>query len=357
MITVVSLMRSLAVRSQLSSTTREFHLSAVTEAARKGTREKARKKKVKVEVKKVGFIPHNQRNKGLNLSKVSKHVDDSWKAIPKDNCYVGKYYRWNVYTVAEAIQCHRETHDPSMYNVPNAPLDVEIELNMQAEKANRFVDNFNRMAMIPHKFDHGDERKILAFTKENHLIAEARQAGASLVGGVELIKDITNGDLLLTDYHFIIAHTNILPELVSLRGLLKRKFPNPRSETLGTNLAEMIKKFSDGVSYAATKDEHQQDFGMIKTCIGTLDMDVKHLEENLASLLKDVNSMRPKREGKFITRVLLKSPPSSEQLKIDPFLYVPEQGSINNSRKNNKSAEVAEEEEDDEKPEAARAAN
>ena len=32
-------------------------------AARKGTREKAKKKKVKVEIKKVGFIPHNLREK------------------------------------------------------------------------------------------------------------------------------------------------------------------------------------------------------------------------------------------------------------------------------------------------------
>ena len=32
-------------------------------AARKGTREKARKKKVKVEVKKLEFIPHNLRKK------------------------------------------------------------------------------------------------------------------------------------------------------------------------------------------------------------------------------------------------------------------------------------------------------
>lgn len=347
MMATVSLMRSLSLRSQLSVVTRDIHLSAVTEAARKGTREKARKKKVKVEVKKVGFIPHNQRNKGLNLSKVSKHIDDSWKAIPKDNCYVGRYYRWAVYSVAEAIQCHRETHDPTMYNVPNAPLEVEIELNMQAEKANRFVDNFNRMAMIPHKFDHGDDRKILAFTKDNNLIAEARKAGATLVGGVELIKDIQNGDLLPTDYDFIIAHSNILPELVSLRGLLKRKFPNPRSETLGTDLTEMIKKFKDGVSYVATKDEHQQDYGLIKTCIGSLDMDAKHLEENLVALLKDVQSMRPKREGKFITRVLLKSPPSSEQLKIDPFLYVAEEGKFTASKKTKPVEAVVEEDEEE----------
>lgn len=53
-------------------------------------------------------------------------------------------------------------------------------------------------------------------------------------------------------------------------------------------------------------------------------MDIEHLEKNLICLLKDVDSVRPKRDGRFITRVLLKSPPSSEQFKIDPFLYVSE---------------------------------
>lgn len=36
-------------------------LQARNYAARKGTREKARKKKVKVVIEKVGFIPHNLR--------------------------------------------------------------------------------------------------------------------------------------------------------------------------------------------------------------------------------------------------------------------------------------------------------
>lgn len=115
-----------------------------------------------------------------------------------------------------------------------------------------------------------------------------------------------------------------MAELVALRGLMKRKFPNPKSETLGANLSEMIAKFSNGISYNGVKDEHQQNFGLISTSIGTLDMDPIKLEENLIALLKDANTVRPKREGKFITRVLLKSPPSSEQLKIDPFLHIPE---------------------------------
>lgn len=59
-----SSMRNFLIRQQLSSEIlRKVHTTAICEAARKGTREKARKKKVKVEVKKVGFIPHNQRDK------------------------------------------------------------------------------------------------------------------------------------------------------------------------------------------------------------------------------------------------------------------------------------------------------
>lgn len=54
-------------------------------------------------------------------------------------------------------------------------------------------------------------------------------------------------------------------------------------------------------------------------------MDTKHLEANLKAVLEDINSFRPKREGHFITRVLLKSAPSKEMFKIDPFLFVAEE--------------------------------
>jgi hypothetical protein len=45
----------------LRQNVRTLFISSQDLAARKGTREKARAKKVKVEVKKVGFIPHNKR--------------------------------------------------------------------------------------------------------------------------------------------------------------------------------------------------------------------------------------------------------------------------------------------------------
>jgi large subunit ribosomal protein L1 len=291
----------------------------------------------------------------LKLDTSNKHVDDSWKAIPEDDAYVGKYYRWRLYTVADAIQCHKETHHPSMYNVPNAPLVAHVELNMKGEKATRFVENFFRMAPVQNKFDHGEERTILVFTKGQENLEIARNAGATHVGGPELVKDIQNGDLQLADYQYVVAHPNVLPDLVPIRGLMKKKFPNPKNGSLGANLEELVTRFMNGIQYSAMKDEHQNDFGLISTIIGTLNMDPKHLEENLVSLLKDVDLMRPKRDGKFITRVLLKSPPSSEQLKIDPFIYVPE--GKKEIKKETKVVKKEVKDDDDDEPEAKEAVN
>lgn len=206
----------------------------------------------------------------LKLEVTNKHIDDSWKAVSKDNAYVGKYYRWRTYSVQEAIECHRETHHPTMYNVPNAPLTVQIELNMQGEKATRFVDNFQRMALIKNKFDHGEDRSILALAKGQENLKAASDAGATLVGGPELVKDIQNGDLVLTDYQYIVAHPNVLPDLVPVRGLMRKKFPNPKNGTLGVDLSELVQKFMNGIQYSVTKDENQQDFGIITTTIGTV---------------------------------------------------------------------------------------
>jgi large subunit ribosomal protein L1 len=300
------------------------------------------KKKVKKEEEvKVKFIPHNERDKEKLLAARPKlKFDDSWKGLPIDDVYSMKYYRWKIYPFEEAVQCHRETHHPDMYNEPNASLHVHIELNMQGEKKTRFVENFNRIAAVPFKFEHGEERTIVAFSKDVAVQKEALDAGAELAGGVELIKQIQSGAVLLQNFQFIIAHPDILPELVPLRGLMRRRFPNPKSGTLDVDLNTVTKRFIHGVSYSAKKDEVEKDFGLVETIIGTLDMDSKHLEANFAALVEDLNSVRPKREGDFISRCLLWSPPSRERFKVDHKLYI-------KSEEKEKPARENEEEDDD----------
>ncbi|KAK9505326.1 hypothetical protein O3M35_009409 [Rhynocoris fuscipes] len=288
-----------------------------TYAARKGTREKARKKKVKVEVKKVEFIPQKLREKTKPKSTGPRRIKDDFKPLPSDNVWVGHYYRWPIYNFEDAVECHRETHHPDIYNLPNAPLHAYIELDMTGVKKNKYVDPFTRLAKIPHGFNTNEDRSILVFCKTPEIREEAEVAGATLVGDVDVVKKVERGEVMLPDFQYILAHPNILPELVSLKGVLKKKFPSLKQGTLGANIGEMVKGFKTGVQYIALRDEIELDYGWVDSPIGTLSMDKAELEANFKCLLEDILNMRPKREGPFITRAMLKCPPSVEKLKVN----------------------------------------
>ncbi|XP_039750480.1 50S ribosomal protein L1 [Pararge aegeria] len=314
---------TLSFQKQNFTIIRSINTGSVFYAARKGTRAKARAKKVKVEITKVGFIPHNQRGKDkVAKVNINKHQDMSYKLISNDDVFPMRYYQWVVYTAEDAVKAHQETHHPTMYNDTNAYVYAQVSINMEAAKKNRFVENIQRLALLPHYFPRDEERTILAFCKGPELIKQVAEAGATTVGSTELVKKIQEGEIKFSDYDYVIAHPNILTDLVPIRGLMKRRFPNVRSGTLDANICELVKKFAAGVPYKVIRDEHQQNFGFTEVPIGRLNMEAKQVAENIDSLLKDIQSVRPKRDGLFITRCLIVSPPSSEKLKIDPFVHV-----------------------------------
>ncbi|XP_050680119.1 50S ribosomal protein L1 [Leptidea sinapis] len=320
-----SIFSAVAISKTTYTAARSVNTSSIYYAARKGTRAKARAKKVKVEITKVGFIPHNQRGKDkVAKSNIDKHRDDSFKQISSDNVYPMRYYRWPVYTAEEAVIAHKETHHPTMYNCPDSLVFAKVELNMEGVKKTRYVDNFTRLTLLPHNFPRDEERSILAFCKGPELHQQLLKAGATTAGGTELIKKIQEGSIKLSDYDYVIAHPNIITDLVPIRGLMKRRFPNVKNGTLDPNILDLVKKFSAGIQYKVMKDENQQNYACVEVPIGRLNMDIKFVVENIDTLLKDIQSMRPKRDGRFITRCLITSPPSTENLKIDPFVHVEE---------------------------------
>lgn len=126
------------------------------------------------------------------------------------------------------------------------------------------------MVAIPHKFDHGQDRSIIAFSKLTDTYDDITNAGAQLVGGVDLIKNIQSGKISLQDFQYAIAHPNILPELAALRGILKKKFPNPVNGTLDVDLVKVTERYRNGICYTAVKDEYEKNFGTIDTVIGNV---------------------------------------------------------------------------------------
>ena len=93
-------------------------------------------------------------------------------------------------TLAEAIQFQRETNHPTVLNAPEALVSARIELDMQLNKKNRYLDNFTRILLLPHQFEFAAPKKVIAFCKTVETQDTAQAAGADLIGGLDLIKQI-----------------------------------------------------------------------------------------------------------------------------------------------------------------------
>ncbi|XP_066582507.1 large ribosomal subunit protein uL1m [Prorops nasuta] len=319
-------------------------------AARKGTRERkrallAKKKLEKKAVEKKEFTPI-LRKKGIQAPKTNPRNKEENKSAPTDDVWATRYYSWKIYSFEEAVNCHRESHHPTMHNMPNALISAFIELDMTDKK--KYVAPFNRLVSIPHIFDHSDKRSVMVFGKSDSLKKIALDAGADFFGDTGTIKNIQTGDININTYDFCIAHPQILAELLLIKGILKLRFPMLKKGTLTPDVASAIHKFKHGVKYNAVQNEEFLDYGSIVAPIGKLNMEIKQLEDNLSAILQDINTVKPKREGDFITRVYLTCPASPERLKIEYKQYL-----TDDEKQSKKKEEEDDEDEDEDDPQSA----
>lgn len=160
-------------------------------AARKGTRERKGKKKVKAEVaKKEEFVPYKVKLAKLHVPEGPRRIVEKNKPEAIDDVFITKHFMARAVSLVDAVQFHRETNHPSIYNSPEALISMKVELDMQLEKKNRFLDNFSRILLLPHRFDYQPIRKVMAFCKTQETQDEALNGGADVVGGLDLIKRI-----------------------------------------------------------------------------------------------------------------------------------------------------------------------
>lgn len=97
---------------------------------------------------------------------VDKHANNDWKSVATDDAFPGRFYRRPRFRVADAIQFHKELHDPTMLDAMSATLNMAVEMDMQGDKPTRLVSNFQKLVNIQHRFDHGQKHSILVFAKE-----------------------------------------------------------------------------------------------------------------------------------------------------------------------------------------------
>ncbi|XP_059477004.1 large ribosomal subunit protein uL1 [Neocloeon triangulifer] len=304
-------------------------------AARKGIRKEKARKRTKVEIQKVVFDPLSQRSKKNQVAFKPKMDDDLWRPVPMDDVYPFKYFQQPKYSFEEAVQCHRETHDPTMYNRPDALLKLVVELDLHGERKTKFLEKLFGLVDTPHPFDQQIKRTIVVFTKNGDDKNKALAAGASVAGGSELIKGIQSGDVTLRNVDFVICTPDILSELVPLRGVFKRAYPSTKQGSVTQNTTDAVRRFLNGIEYIVEKDDREPEFGWFECNIGTLNMPTENLKENMMAIAKDlISKAPPKKQEPILWRLFLSSPPGFEKFKLDLFpLFGIQEYSIRKRRK------------------------
>ncbi|XP_050829927.1 39S ribosomal protein L1, mitochondrial isoform X15 [Serinus canaria] len=139
---------------------------------------------------------------------------------------------------------------------------------------------------------------VLVFTENEQEAEAAREHGAAIVGGVELIKWILEDEI---QADFYVAVPAIIPKLIPLRNKLRKKYPSTKRNSLGSDIPRMVQFFRECHEYSV------EDESVIKTRIARLDMPTEHIIANLKAIVQDICTFKPSNFDPIVQRLVIRS--------------------------------------------------
>jgi large subunit ribosomal protein L1 len=207
----------------------------------------------------------------------------------KYNEAVKKYDHEKEYEPAEACTLVRDLH----YAKFDETVEVHVRLNLKKSQSVRDT------VVLPHQFR--GEKKILVFCKPDKE-KEALDAGAAYAGSDELIEKVKGGWL---DFDVAVATPDMMKDVGKLGMVLGRKglMPNPKTGTVTHDLKAAVAELRKG------RTEFRSDkSNIIHLAIGKVAMDSAQVQENLSTLLEEIERRRPAdAKGDFVSSVYLTS--------------------------------------------------
>lgn len=202
------------------------------------------------------------------MSKQSKRLKAGTELVNKDT----------TYSVAEAVELVKKTATTKF----TGSVEVHVRTNIEAKKTDQAIRG---SVTLPHGT--GKTKRIAAFVSDAKE-AEAKTAGANLVGGEELIKQIKETGK--TDFDVAVAEPAMMAKLAQIAKILGTRglMPNPKTGTVSDNIAEAIKEIAGGkVNFK------NDDSGNVHLTIGKTDFDSVKLQENLKAFYDALIQSKP----------------------------------------------------------------
>jgi len=156
------------------------------------------------------------------------------------------------------------------------PIDIMLKVNM-GEKKTR-IGTLKGLVYLPKPLV--SAQTVLVFA-EGEAAEKARQAGAAIVGGVELIQQVEDGELT---FDHCLSTLDFLPNIKHLPKILRNKMPNTRRGTATDDIISALKIFSTGETYIADNN------GLIRQTVAKTDFTNDEIRANIKEFLNVINS-------------------------------------------------------------------
>jgi large subunit ribosomal protein L1 len=181
------------------------------------------------------------------------------------------------YSISEAVAIAKEC--------ATAKFDESLELHVRLGVDPRHADQQVRSTIVlPHGTGHTKKVCVIALGDKQK---EAQDAGADIVGGEDLVKEIADGRM---DFDAVIATPDImksagrLGKVLGPRGLM----PSAKANTVTFDVAGAVKEIKAGrIEFRVDKT------AITHNAVGRASFPLEHLENNVKALFRAILKARP----------------------------------------------------------------
>ncbi|MCK4592245.1 50S ribosomal protein L1 [Candidatus Parcubacteria bacterium] len=198
-----------------------------------------------------------------------------------------------VYNIDEAIKLLIEN--------ANAKFDESVEVHFRTNIDSKQAEQLIRGSVVL-PYGIGKEKKIAVFA-EGEKAEEAKEAGADIIGGEDLVAKIKQAKQV--DFDVSVATPDMMKKLAVIAKILGPKglMPSPKTDTVTVEIKKTVEQLKKG-----KLNFKNDDSGNIHQLIGKVSFGDKKLRENIKSFIQAIKEARPSgAKGEFIKTITITS--------------------------------------------------